>query len=333
MRLAQGGVLALIFFGALAMLSEPARAMDSACDGAQVSQSNVNSKNHCVRPGSGMTEWFKDCEACPEMVVIPAGNFMMGSGKANDEKPVHRVTISKPFAVGKYAVTRGEFAAFINDSSYKIEGNCLAVSLSSPNQITVKQNNSWHSPGFEQGDRDPAVCVNWRDAAEYVDWLSKKTGKAYRLLTEAEYEYAARAGTTTSYFWGEDIGKNRANCGGCGSQWDWKRTAPIGSFANNAFGLHEVLGNAHSWVEDCYHENYSNAPVDGSEWTIGGDCSMIRFRNTELGPAPFTTGRWVVRGGSWRSPPKGLRAAARLAFERLFRVNYIGIRVARTIAP
>jgi formylglycine-generating enzyme required for sulfatase activity len=310
-RLAQGGMLALILFGVFAVRSESARAMDNDCDGVEVFRSNTSAEPHCIHPGTGAKEWFKDCSECPEMVLVPAGRFMMGSEKDNNEKPVHRVTIAKPFAVGKYSVTRAEFAAFINSSGYKIQGDCLAMSLLSGDQIRVQGNNSWRSPGFEQSDRDPVVCVDWFDAQEYANWLAIKTGKEYRFLTEAEYEYAARAGTTTSYFWGEEIGNNRANCNGCGSQWDGKRTAPVGSFANNGFGLHEVHGNVSSWVEDCYRENYSLPPLRGNDVCL----------------------KRVLRGGTWRSNPKYIRAASRLGWRAYDKHNYFGIRVARTIAP
>src|SRR5262249_48860932 len=247
----------------------PVGATDNSCDGVEVSQSGLfgfGTKQHCIRPGTGAKEWFKDCPECPEMVIIPAGNFMMGGDRAGNERPIHRVTIAKPFAVARYSITVGEFAAFINDSAYqmpricrgersmtasefeKMFGTAKPPTATKYNTRTYSSGNSSNSQGFEQGDRNPVVCATWEDAKAYVDRLTKKTGKPYRLLTEAEYEYAARAGTTTLYFWGEDIGKNRANCDGCGSQWDENRTAPVGSFAANAFGLHEVHGNAANWV-------------------------------------------------------------------------------------
>jgi formylglycine-generating enzyme required for sulfatase activity len=156
--------------------------------------------------------------------------------------------------------------------------------------------------------------VNWDDAQAYVAWLSRMTGKTYRLLTEAEWEYAARAGSQAAYSWGDEIGKGNANCDGCGSQWDSKRTAPVGSFAANAFGLHDMHGNVWEWVEDCYHENYNGAPKNGSAWTEEGECSSR-----------------VVRGGSWNGYPRYLRAAFRGRFISGDRLPVLGFRVGRTL--
>jgi len=155
--------------------------------------------------------------------------------------------------------------------------------------------------------------VSWDDAKAYVAWLAKKTGKPYRLLTEAEYEYAARAGTTTAYPWGNAIGKNNANCDGCGSQWDNKQTAPVGSFAANDFGLFDMVGNVWAWTEDCFHDSYNGAPTDGSAWT-SGDCD-----------------RRVLRGGSWVVSPQGLRSAFRNGYTADVRGSGFGFRVGRTL--
>ena len=155
--------------------------------------------------------------------------------------------------------------------------------------------------------------MSWQDTRSYVKWLSDKTEKNYRLLSEAEWEYAARAGTTTRYWWGDDIGRNNANCRGCGSEWDNSQTAPVGKFPANAFGLHEVHGNVWEWVEDVLHEDYTGAPDDGSAWTEGGD-----------------QGRRVLRGGSWGYDPRFLRSAYRFRFDPDYRRYLIGFRVART---
>ncbi|MFZ0258169.1 MAG: SUMF1/EgtB/PvdO family nonheme iron enzyme, partial [Gammaproteobacteria bacterium] len=205
--------------------------------------------------------------AVPEMVVIPAGAFWMGSDKARDseaygsEFPRHRVTIDRPFAIGKYEVTFDDYEQFA-----RATGRAL--------------------PDDEHWGRDhrPVIKVSWEDATAYTEWLSQQTGKRYRLPTEAQWEYAARAGTETRYWWGDDIGRHRANCRGCGSQWDNKQTAPVGSFEANPFGLHDTAGNVWEWVQDCWHDNYEGAPTDGSAWETD-DC---RFR--------------VFRGGSWYSP-------------------------------
>src|SRR5262249_16038271 len=142
--------------------------------------------------------------------------------------------------------------------------------------------------GWGRGTR-PVINVSWFDATAYVKWLSAKTGQQYRLLTEAEWEYAARAGTSTAYFWGNQIGRNQANCEGCGSRWDNKQIAPVGSFPANAFGLHDMHGNVWQWVEDRYDDNYNDAPADGRTWTSAENCISENTR--------------VLRGGSWGYHP------------------------------
>ena len=175
------------------------------------------------------------------------------------------------------------------------------------------QEGSANDAGYGRGAR-PVIYVNWDDAQAYAAWLSRMTGKTYRLLTEAEREYAARAGTTTAYFWGEEIGKGNANCAGCGSQWDNRQTSPVGSFKPNAFGLYDMVGNAYEWVEDCMHNNYNGAPTDGSAWIEDGDCK-----------------RRVVRGGSWNDDPRALRAAVRDVRTTRDRHGDLGFRVGRTL--
>jgi formylglycine-generating enzyme required for sulfatase activity len=160
---------------------------------------------------------------------------------------------------------------------------------------------------------EPAIYVSWDDAKAYVAWLSRMTGKTYRLLTGAEWEGAARAGTKTAYYWGNEIGKNNANCDGCGSQWDNKQTAPVGSFKSNAFGLYDMAGNVWQWVEDCYHDDYDGAPTNGSEW-LASDCN-----------------NHVVRGGGWGSDPQLLRSANRLRDTASDRYDGLGFRVGRTL--
>ena len=208
-------------------------------------------------------EVFRDCPECPELVVVPPGSFEMGSpsGEANrddDEGPVHRVTFERPFAVGVYEVTFGEWDACVSG------GGCGGYRPD--------------DEGWGRGNR-PVVNVSWDDVKAYVDWLTGKTGEEYRLLSEAEWEYVARAGTRTAYWWGDDFGQNRANCHGCGDS--YRPTAPVGSFSANPFGLHDVHGNVWEWVEDCWNDSYDGAPSDGSAWE-SGNCE-----------------RRVLRGGSW----------------------------------
>ncbi len=210
----------------------------------------------------------------PEMVRIPPGNFMMGSvGGVGNEEPQHEVTIAYSFEIGKYEVTFDEYDAFAKATHRKLPSDA----------------------GWGRGKR-PAINVTFVKAQAYVQWLSQQTGKKYRLPTEAEWEYAARAGTQTRYWWGEDIGQNNANCNGCGSQWDGKQTAPVGSFKPSAFGLYDTAGNVQEWVEDCWRSNYWGAQDDGSA-RLEMDGGMCDSR--------------LSRGGSWFSDPQNLRSAFR----------------------
>jgi formylglycine-generating enzyme required for sulfatase activity len=249
-----------------------------------------------VPPAPAPGESFRDCDACPEMVVIPAGSFMMGSpkdeeGRSDDEGPQHKVTIARPFAVGKYEVTFDQW------------DGCVAVGA-----CTVKPGDE----GWGRGKR-PVINVSWNDAHEYARWLSKKTGTEYRLLSGAEWEYAARAGSTTAYPWGNKPGGNHANFFTSGSQWSGIRTAPAGSFQPNAFGVCDMIGNAWEWTQDCWNESYEGAPADGRPWE-SGDC-----------------GRRVVRGGSWDITLDGSRSANRNWFGPEYRINILGFRLARTL--
>jgi formylglycine-generating enzyme required for sulfatase activity len=250
-----------------------------------------------LRPGDAFRECAKDC---PELVVLPPGEFMMGSpadepGRQDNEDPLHKVTISQPFAVSKFEVTFADWDACVS------VGGCPRDDRAS-------------DIGWGR-DRRPVIFVSWDDAQKYVAWLSWMTGKTYRLLTAAEWEYAARAGTTTAYSWGDEIGRNNANCDGCGSQWDNTKTAPVGSFAPSSFGLHDMHGNVWEWVEDCNTSTYKGAPTDGSAWTTG-DCS-----------------RRVIRSGSWAVGPGSLRSALQSASPAFTRLSDMGFRVARTLTP
>ena len=236
----------------------------------------------------------------PEMVVIPAGEFRMGcrggflSFCEEASQPVHEVSIPQPFAVSTYEVTFEQWDVCVST------GGC--------NDYRVADE-SWG-----RGNR-PVINVSWEDAQAYVSWLSGETGRDYRLPSESEWEYAARAGTKTWYFWGNDEGNNRANCMGyCGNQWNGV-TAPVGSFAANAFGVYDMHGNVGEWVEDCWNDSYQGAPLDGSAWT-SGDCSTH-----------------VMRGGSWSSHPHDITAWYRGRETISRRSPTFGFRVARTLAP
>jgi formylglycine-generating enzyme required for sulfatase activity len=280
---------------------------------------------------------FRDCPDCPEMVVIPAGSFVMGAAPGEEERervpnqfrgrsaPQHSVNV-RSFMLGKYEVTVGEFALFANETGHRTDGGCYVWNGS---KWDIDQSINWRNPGFGQGDRHPVACVNWNDAKAYTAWLSRKTDKGYRLATEAEWEYAARAGTSTARYWGNDGNQ------GCGyanvadrtakgqvsgaSNWPTANcddghayTAPVGSFRTNAFGLHDMIGNVYEWTEDCWNDNYNGAPTDGSSWQTG-DC-QIR----------------VLRGGSWRIDPRNARSANRGRVNSDDRVDGNGFRVART---
>jgi formylglycine-generating enzyme required for sulfatase activity len=249
-----------------------------------------------LKPKDSFRECAKDC---PEMIVIPAGSFVMGSptsqkGHDSLEEPQHKVTIAKPFAVAKFELT------FVEWNACAAHGDCGQLNDS----------------GFGRGHQ-PAINVSWDDAQRYVGWLSRMTGKPYRLLSEAEYEYAMRAGTQTAYPWGDEIGQGNANCNGCGSQWDGQHPAPVGSFAPNQFGLYDMAGNVWESVEDCFHDNYKGAPEDGSAWIEGDDC--VRGH--------------VIRGGSWLDFPEFLRSAARDGRPTDARLSNYGFRVGRTLTP
>ena len=242
-------------------------------------------------------ETFQDCAECPKMVVVPSGSFTMGSSRGeahheDDEEPLHRVRIAYRFAVGVYEVTFAEWYACMD------AGGC-------GNHIPDDMR-------WGRGKR-PVIHVSWEDVQSYVRWLSARTGKTYRLLSEAEWEYVARAGTETAYSWGDIIGVNRTNCRGCGGAWDGKeQTAPVGSFAANAWGVYDMHGNVWEWVQDCYNGSYEGTPADGSAWE-SEEC-----------------GRRIWRGGAWGSGPRDLRSAHRYRSTPSFLFSSIGFRVARS---
>ena len=248
---------------------------------------------------------FRDCPVCPEMVVVPWGDFEMGSPsdeiqRDNDEALPHQVGIIEPFAVGVFEVTFQEWDACVKGGGCKDRPRDM---------------------GWGRGDR-PVITVSWHDARAYVEWLSEKTQHHYRLLSEAEWEYVARAGTTGPFHTGSTISTDQANYDGNrvygpGDKGEFRRqTLPVGSFAPNAFGLHDVHGNVWEWVHDCWHDHYSNTPDDGRARERDEDCSQ-----------------GVVRGGSWMREPQYLRSANRMSRPATFHSQDIGFRVARTFGP
>ena len=242
-----------------------------------------------------------DGPGLPEMVLIPAGRFTMGVPEAesrqeklndNNARPLHEVVIGQPFYLGKYPVTRGQYAAFVKATDYKDDGG------------------RWRSVEFQNSDDHPVVRVSADDAETYAKWLSADTGQTYRLPTEAEWEYAARAGTTTARFWGDDFKAHAAYAHN-----DGNGTAPVGGGRQaNGFGLVDMLGNVWEWCADPWHGDYDGAPGDGSAWE-GGD-----------------PGRGVLRGGSWNNDPRILRAGVRYYIDRGYRNGVVGFRLARTLS-
>jgi formylglycine-generating enzyme required for sulfatase activity len=267
------------------------------------------------------------------MVVVPAGAFTMGSpegekDRGSNEGPQHVVTIRKPFSVGRLHVTVDQFAAFVRETGYGATSTCFTHEGS----WTRRPDRSWRNPGFVQEGSHPAVCVSWTDANAYVDWLVKRTGKPYRLLSEAEWEYAARGRTSPGvyprFFFGDDetavcrygngsdqkardsrVGFTFASCND-----GYAYTSPAGHYEPNAFGLHDMSGNAMQWTADCHHDSYNGAPADGSAWTASSCKGHI------------------IRGGGWSDSMKDLRSANREWAED-DGGSYRGFRVARTLSP
>ena len=279
---------------------------------------------------------FRDCEGCPEMVVIPAGTFRMGSsqneaGRMNSEEPRRQISI-KAFAAGRFEVTRKEFAEFVNETGRDMRNPCHfwtgAVNDEPKRQVEWRSDLSWLNPGYTQADNHPVTCVSWHDARAYVRWLSGRTGKPYRLMTEAEWEYAARAGSTSLYSFGNNL--NVLCSFGNGADQSLHRqfpaivtancddgylyTSPVGSFSPNAFGLYDMHGNVSEWVQDCFRLTYDTGRTDGRA-VDPRVCKPYR----------------VFRGGSWGNRPAALRSAARLEFNANSASNTAGIRVARSL--
>lgn len=270
---------------------------------------------------------FQDCVDCPDLVVIPKGSFMQGSPASEidrfaNEGPQRYVSLNYSLAVAKHEISRSEFARFANETGHQSDG-CWTYDEKWEKHLE----HNWQTPGFNQDDRHPVTCVSWNDAKAYVNWLSQKTGKTYRLLSESEWEYITRAHAESARTWGDDpeLACISANVADLTSEqhyngWEVHRcvdgyvyTAPAGSFTPNGFGLYDMLGNVFEWVEDCWNDNYLWAPLDGSAWTEG-DCRQR-----------------VLRGGSWFSMPKYLRFAFRNRFDADYRSSSFGFRVARVL--
>ncbi len=286
---------------------------------------------------------FRDCPSCPEMVVVPAGSFLMGSTDAETtpegmdaeararEQPVHQVTLSRPFAVGKFEITRAEYRAFAEATQRPAGAVCLTWDQGK-NLWQDVPGATWRDPGYPQTERDPVACVSYDDARDYAAWLSSRTHKTYRLINEAEWEYMARAGTRSSRYWGDDaaticqhanvsdqaaaeahpgLREQQGRLVSCRDGYVY--TAPVGQFGANPFGIYDVIGNVWEWVADCYSPTYVGAPADGSAWIVA-DC-----------------GRRVVRGGGWYARNWFNRAAARSREDPSSRMGTLGIRLVREL--
>jgi formylglycine-generating enzyme required for sulfatase activity len=275
---------------------------------------------------------FTDCVKCPEMVVVPAGHFRMGASEQETsifdwsrplEQPVHEVRIEKPFAVGRFPITRDEFEQFVKETNTSFDSGCT---FWNGNEESVDPTRSFRDPklrGGAQGGDHPVVCVSFQNAEKFVAWLSNETGKPYRLLSDSEREYVTRAGTTTAFWWGPAITPDQANYwsdvsykGSPTTPARWT-TVPVKFFQPNPWGLYQVHGNVTEFVEDCWHPDYSGAPSDGSAWGRGspGDC-----------------GRHTIRGGAFINGADLLRSARRANTSELGSIS-VGFRVALTLTP
>lgn len=299
-----------------------------ACDTAASAQTPLTSaQEQALKPGDAFTE----CAGCPEMMVVPPGSFQMGSpetekDRIDNEGPLHRVTV-RTFALGKFELTVDQFTAFADETGYDTGAVC---DVWQDGQWSERPGYSWRKPNFAQTGAHPAPCLSWDDAKAYLAWISKKTGKTYRLPSEAEWEYAARAGSAARFHFGEDDkdycrhgngvdATARAEVPGAAA-WSalpcrdgYAFTAPVGSFLANAFGLHDTHGNVFEWAEDCWNDDYKGAPADGAAW-LNGDCAQR-----------------VQRGGAWGYPRDYLRIAVRGRQPQGYRYINAGVRVAREI--
>jgi len=321
-------------------LKEISKPLSFLCALAMFTFSHVQLSNKAWAAALEPWQAFRDCPDCPEMVTLPSGSFLMGlSAKEakrdsrqesllyklaegwrwpRQDQPQHPVKIAQPFGIGKYPITRGEFALFVKETGFSTDQPCEVVGgrYSGFNSAA-----NWHNPGFEQTDRDPVVCVSWSEAHAYISWLNKKIGKRsasgeegpYRLPSEAEWEFAARAGTRTIRWWGDALGTDNAVCTHCGSPWDNKKTVQVGLHGANAFGLADMLGNVWQWTADCWNADYKGAPEDGST-RLTGNCA-----------------KRVMRGGSWRSDPETVTSSARLPVIVDEHWNFSGFRVVKDL--
>ena len=275
-------------------------------------------------PPAGQT--FRECADCPEMVVVPAGRFVIGSPddekgrdrpRALQEGPRRTVAIAA-FALGTRPVTRGEWSAFVAATGRPVRGGCAWSALEgNARRDGANDAATWKNLGFPQDDDHPVVCVSWFDAQDYATWLSAKTGRHYRLPSEAEWEYAARAGSTTAFPWGDEARRDRMNygletcCSGFSEGADrWIHTSPVGAFPPNAFGLRDMHGNAMQWMQDCLADSYADLPLDGTpyERDVPLRLSDPAFKRLD---GQSSCAYRILRGGNWGDAATMVRSAAR----------------------
>jgi formylglycine-generating enzyme required for sulfatase activity len=309
-----------------------------------VAQRTITSSSY--KPG----QTFRDCADCPEMVVLPAGSFTIGSpenepGRYPEEGPQRKVNI-KQIAVGKFTITKQQWALFVKETNRPVTGGCSWAALPGETGKPWDSNPSatWNHIGFMQDSSHPVVCITWYDANDYVSWLKKRTGYSYRMLSEAEWEYATRAGTTTAYYWGDSASHEYANYGldttfGMGyakgrDKWLYG-TSPVGSFPPNAFGLHDMCGNVNQFLADCFLESYINLPTDGSAYKANRQLKMTGDLSSMTGTNSCSYR--MVRGGNFGDPPSMLRSAFRSwapgpgSTLKSYSSSALGFRVARTL--
>lgn len=287
-------------------------------------------------------EVMRDCAHCPEMIVIPPGTAILGARADDpfrnpDELPERTFTVRESFAVSRFEITRGEYEAFVRGTNRPVEGRCLTDRTKRGTWV-IDDNTTFRDPGFAQTDRDPVACVSWEEARAYVTWLNTQTKGGYRLLTEVEWEYVARAGATQNevYPWGNDQAagcpfangfdqtarSTYANVDTSGHKaFDpmkcsdgWLHTAPVGSLGINRFGVNDMIGNVAEWVEDCHSPSHDAIPDVGAPPAVAGTCA-----------------RRIAKGGSWGTLAHNLRIAERVPYAPSHRDDSIGIRVAKTL--
>ena len=289
---------------------------------------------------SGQTpgDSVKDCSTCPEMIVVPSGSAILGSepwsaNRKGGDGPIRDVAINYSLAVAKTETTRAQYRAFVTATGYETtyaEGRAGCNTWTYDRVLGFVRDHTWDAPGYDQREDHPVVCVSWADAAVYAAWLAETTGKPYRLLSSTEYEYATRAGTRGPWFWGTSNGDACTYANVADSTFrrfydyapvfacddGYQQTSPVGAFTANPWGLHDMLGNAWEWTDDCVHSDMSNAPTDGRAW---------------LGEDDGNCAKRVPRGGSWVSGTDWVRAAAQAGDWALYHSQLLGFRVALTM--